>query len=94
MLEQFRDIMIIISAFIVVGAALLFAITTFLIFRKASHALDAARDFFTDLKSVSSIVTGRFLKPMTKGANFATGMRKAISSLSKRSHGKEKGDGK
>jgi len=94
MLEQFRDIMIIISAFIVIGTALLFSIIMILIFRKVSPTLDAARDFFIDLKSVSSLVTGKFVKPLTGGAIFAAGMRKAISSLSKRSQRKEKGDGK
>jgi Na+/proline symporter len=90
MLEQFRDIMIIISAFIVIGAALLFSILTIIIFRKVSPTLDAARVFLTDLKSVSSLVTGKVVKPITKGAIFAAGMRKAMSTLSKRSHRKEK----
>ncbi len=94
MLEQFRDIMIIISTFAVIGAALLFAITTVLIFRKVSPTMDAARDFFVDLKSVSSLVTGRVMKPVTKGAIFAAGVRKAVSTLSKRSHRKEKDDDK
>lgn len=94
MLEQFRDIMIIISAFIVIGTALLFSIIMILIFSKVSPTLDAVRDFVIDIRSVSSFVSGKFVKPLTGGAIFAAGMRKAISSLSKRSQRKEKGDGK
>jgi hypothetical protein len=93
MLEQFRDIMIIISAFLVIGAALTFAILTIVVFRKVSPTLDAARDFFTDLRSVSSLVTGKVVKPITKGAIFAAGLRKAVTTLSERSHRKEKKDG-
>lgn len=94
MLEQFRDVMIIISAFIVIGTALLFSIIMILIFRKVSPTLDATRDFVLDLRSVSSLVTGKFVKPLTGGAIFAAGMRKAITALSKRSQRKEKGNGK
>ena len=94
MLEQFRDIMIIISAFLVIGAALTFIILTIITFRKVIPTLDAARDFFVDLRSVSSFVSGRLVKPATKGAIFAAGLRKAISTISERSHRKEKKDGK
>ena len=94
MLEQFRDVMIIISAFLVIGAALTFTIVTILIFRKVSPTLDAARDFFVDLRSVSSLVSGRLVKPITRGAIFAAGLRKAVSTISARSHRKEKKNGK
>ncbi|MCJ7522316.1 MAG: hypothetical protein MUP21_08905 [Dehalococcoidia bacterium] len=94
MLEQFRDIMIIISAFLVIGAALTFIILTIVTFRKITPTLDAAHDFFTDLKSVSSFVSGKMLKPVTRGAIFAAGVRKAISTISERSHRKERKDGK
>jgi hypothetical protein len=93
MLEQFRDVMIIISAFLVIGAALTFTILTILIFRKVSPTMDAARDFFSDLRSVSSFVSGKVVNPMTKGAIFAAGLRRAIVTLSERSHRKEKKDG-
>jgi hypothetical protein len=94
MIEQFRDIMIIISAFIVIGTALLFSIIMLLIFSKVSPTLDAVRDVVIDLRSVSSFVSGKFVKPLTGGAIFTAGMRKAISSISKRSQRKEKGHGK
>jgi hypothetical protein len=94
MLEQFRDIMIIISAFVVIGTALTFIILTIVTFRKITPTLDAAHDFFTDLKSVSSFVSGKMLKPVTRGAIFAAGVRKAISTISERSHRKERKDGK
>lgn len=94
MLEQFRDVMIIISAFLVTGAALTLTIITILIFRKVSPTLDAAHDFFVDLRSVSSLVSGRLVKPITRGTIFAAGLRKAVSAISARSHRKEKKDGK
>lgn len=93
MLEQFRDVMIIISAFFVVGAAITFTILAIVTFRKTSPTLDAARDFVTDLQSVSSLITNRVVKPITKGAIFAAGLRKAITTLSERSHRKEEKDG-
>lgn len=93
MLEQVRDVMIIISAFFVVGAALTFTILAIVIFRKLSPTLDAARDFANDLRSVSSFVSSKVIKPITKGAIFAAGIRKAIVTLSKRSHRKEKNNG-
>ncbi|UCC59546.1 MAG: hypothetical protein JSW38_03890 [Dehalococcoidia bacterium] len=94
MLEQFRDIMIIITAFILIGAALLFSIMMLLIFHKVSSTLNSVRGFAHDIRSVSSLVSGRFAKPLTGGAIFAAGMRKAISGISKRSQRKEKGHGK
>ena len=93
MLEDFRDVMIIICAFLVIGAALIFAVLTIVIFRKLSPTVDAARGFFSDLHSVSSFVSGRVVRPVTIGAILAAGMRKAIVTLSKRSHGKEKKHG-
>ena len=94
MLEQFRDIMIIISAFLVIGAALTFIILTIVVFRKITPTLDAAHDFFTDLRSVSSLVSGKMLKPVTRGAILAAGVRKAVRTISERSHRKERKDGK
>lgn len=94
MLEQARDVVIIISGLMVALAALMFAILTIILFRKVSPTMDAAREFFTDLRSVSSVVTGQVVKPLTKGAIFAAGVRKAVATLSKGAHGKEKRDGK
>jgi hypothetical protein len=94
MLEQFRDIMIIISAFMVIGAALTFTLVTILMFRKIAPTLDAAREFAKDIRSVSSLFSGRMAKSLTRGAIFAAGMRKAVRTISERSHRKEKKDGK
>ena len=94
MLEQARDVVIIISGLMVTGAALLFTILMILIFRKVAPTLDAARDLFVDLRSISAIFTGQVVKPLAKGAIFAAGVRKAIASLSKHSHGKGERDGK
>jgi len=94
MLEQARDVVIIVAGVAVAAAALMFAILTIILFRKVSPTMDAAREFFTDLRSVSSVVTGQIVKPLTKGAIFAAGVRKAVATLSKSAHGKEKGDGK
>jgi len=93
MLEQVRDVMIIISCFLVIGAALIFSILTIIVFRKISPTLDAAQGFFSDLKSVSSIVSGKFSMRAIRGAVFAAGLRKAVSAFSKRTHGKEKENG-
>jgi hypothetical protein len=94
MLEQTRDVVIIVSGVMVAGAALLFSLLMIMTFRKVSPTLDAARDFFTDLKSVSSLFSGQVVKPLAKGAIFAAGVRKAIVTLSKRTQGKEKRNGK
>ncbi len=93
MLEQIRDVMIIISAFLVIASALIFSVLTIVIFRKLSPTLDAARGLVSDLRTVSSFVSGKVVKPVTTGAVFAAGIRKAIVTLSKRSHGKEKKNG-
>ena len=94
MLEDFRDIMIIVSAFLVIGAALIFSILTLIIFRKASTTLDTAQGFLSELRVVSSFVTGRVVRPLTWGAILAAGGRRAIATLSERSHRKERSDGK
>lgn len=93
MLEQVRDVVIIVSGITWLVAGLVLTIAMIVIFRKVLPTLNAARDFFTDLRSVSSIVTGRIVKPLTKGAIFAAGVQKAISTLSKHTHGKEKRNG-
>ena len=94
MLEQARDVVIIIAGVSVAAAALMFTILMIVLFRKVSPTVNAAREFFTDLRSVSSVVTGQVVKPLTKGAIFAAGVRKAVVTLSKGVHGKEKRDGK
>ncbi len=94
MLDQVRDVVIIVSGIMWLVAGLVFTIIMLVIFHKVSPTLDAARDFFTDIKSVSSLVTGRIVKPLTKGAMFAAGVQKAVSTLSKHTHGKEKRNGK
>lgn len=93
MLEQIRDIMIIISSFLVIAAALIFSILIIVIFRKLSPTLDAAQGFFSDLRSVSSFVSGRVMRPIMRGAILAAGVRRAITTLSKRSHRKEENNG-
>jgi hypothetical protein len=93
MLEQIRDIMIIISSFLVIAAALIFSILTIVIFRKLSPTIDAAQGFFSDLRSVSSFVSGRVMGPFTRGSILAAGVRRAITTLSKRSHRKEEKNG-
>ncbi len=93
MLEQVREVVIIVSGIMWLVAGLVFTIAMIAIFRKVSPTLDAARDFVTDLKSVSSLVTGRIMKPLTRGAIFAAGVQKAISTLSRHTHGKEKRHG-
>ena len=96
MLENIRDVMIIISSFLVIVAALTFSVLTIIVFRKIFPTLDKARGFFSDLRSISSFVTDRVVEPITKGAIFAAGVRKALATLSKRSKrkGKNNGNGK
>lgn len=93
MLEQIRDVMIIICAFLVIASALIFSVLTIVIFRKLSPTLNAAQGFFSDLRTVSSFVSGKVVKPATMGAIFVAGIRKAIVTLSKRSRGKEEKNG-
>ena len=96
MIETARDVMIIISAFLVIAGAITFTVITKLVYRKMGPTLDAAQGFFTDLRSVSAFFTGRVMGPATRGAVFAAGLRRAISTISKRAHssGKGNGDGK
>jgi hypothetical protein len=93
MLDEFRDIMIIICAFLVIGAALIFSVLTIIVFRKVSTTLNTAQGLFSDLRIVSSFVSGRVVAPITRGAILAAGIRKAIVTISERSHRKEKKDG-
>ena len=94
LLEQIRDIMIIISSFLVIGATLVFSVLLVMVYRKLSPTLDSAQGFFSDLKGVSSLINDKVAKPLTKGAIFAAGLRQALSTLSKRSQKKEDNDGK
>lgn len=93
MLEQARDVMIVISSVLVIVAAITFTVLAIIVFRKLSSALDVAQSFFSDLQSVSSFVSGRVWKPITKGAVFAAGVRKAAATLSGGTRRKEKKDG-
>ena len=92
MLEQVRDVMIIICAFLVIASTITFTVVTILIFRKVSPTLDSAKGFVSDIQSISSLVSGRMVRPAMKGAIFAAGLRKALVTLSKHSHRKEKND--
>lgn len=94
MLEQFRDVMIIIWSFVGIGAILLIAALAFIIFRKISPTLDSAKGFFSDLRGISFLVSGSVVKPTIKGASFVTGVRKALATLSKLSQRKGEKRGK
>lgn len=93
MLEQARDVMIIISSVLVIVAAITFTVLVVIVFRKVSSVVNTAQGFFSDLQSVSSLVTGKVWKPITKGAVFAAGVRKAAATLSGGTRRKEKKDG-
>jgi uncharacterized protein YoxC len=80
MLEQFRDIMIIISMFLFIGVALTLMIIIILLFRKISPVMDSARRIAGGVENVSSIVSGS--------------LQVAASLLGKHFRGKEKRDGK
>ncbi len=94
MVEQFRDVMIIIMAFIVIGATALIATLAFIIFRRISHTVDSIAGVFTDIRDVSSLVSNAVVKPTIKGVSFIAGARKVLSTLAKRSRRKEEGHGK
>lgn len=93
MIETARDVMIIISAFLVVAGAITFTVIAIMVYRKVAPTLDAAQGFFTDLRSISTFFTGKVMGPATRGAVFAAGLRKAVSTISKRAHSTGKGDG-
>ena len=94
MLDDFRDIMIIIMAFMAIGVTLLFATLTFVIFRKVSHTVDSVRLLVTEIRGVTSFVSSSVLRPTAKGVSFAAGARRVLSALSKHAREKEERSGK
>lgn len=94
MLEQFRDVMIIVMAFMAIGATLVFALLTIITFRKVSQILDSAQGVFADLRGLSSLLSDTVVRPTIRGASFIAGARRVLSSLSKRAKVKEERSGK
>ena len=94
MLEQFRDVMIIIMAFISIGATVLFIVLTIVVFSKISHTLNSVKALVSDIRGVSSLLSDSVVKPTIKGISFAAGARKVLVTLSKRAHSKEEKGGK
>ncbi len=94
MLEQFRDVMIIIMAFTAIGATILFAALTFVIFRKISRTLDSVSALVSEIKSVSALVSNSLAKPTIKGASVAAGARKGLSIIASFARKKEEKSGK
>jgi hypothetical protein len=94
MLEQFRDVMIIIMAFTAIGTTVLFAALGIIIFRRISGTVKSVSDIVSDMRDVSSLVSNTVLKPGIRSVSFVTGARKALSTLAKRSRKKEGRSGK
>jgi hypothetical protein len=94
MLDEFRDVMIIIMAFMAIGTTIMFAVLTFVIFRKISHTLDSVRSLVTEIKGVSSILSNTVVRPTVKGVSFAAGAKRVLDTLSKQARSKEARSGK
>lgn len=94
MLEDFRDVMIIIMAFMAIGASLLLATLAILLFRKVSQTVDTAHGLVSDVRDVTSLVSDSIVRPAIKGLSLVAGLKKAVNTLSKREDTKEKKDGK
>jgi hypothetical protein len=94
MLEDFRDVMIIIMAFMAIGASLLLATLAILLFRKVSQTVDTAQGLVSDVRDVTSLVSDSIVRPAIKGLSLVAGLKKAVNTLSKREDTKEKKDGK
>lgn len=94
MLEQFRDVMVIILAFMGIGATILFITLTVIIFRKVSHTVDSAKGVVSDIRGVSSLVSKGVVKPTLKGISLVTGVGKVFSTISKLTQKKEGKGGK
>ena len=94
MLEQFRDVMIIIMAFTAIGATIMFATLTFVIFRKISRTLDSVSALLSEIKSVSAFVSNSLAKPTIKGASVAAGARQVLATIARFSRRKEDKSGK
>jgi hypothetical protein len=94
MLDQFRDVMIIIMAFTAIGAAILFAALSFIIFRKISRTLDSVTALMKEVRSVSALVSNSMVRPTIKGASLAAGARKGLSVIASFARRKEEKSGK
>ena len=94
MLGDIRDIMIIIMAFMAIGASLLFAIVTFVLFRKLSSTIDTARDLVSEVKGITTLVSNTIVKPTVRGYSVFAGARKVLRVLSQREQKKEAKSGK
>ena len=94
MLEQFRDVMIIIMAFTAIGATIMFAALTFVIFRKISRTLDSVSALVSEIKSVSAFVSNSLAKPTIKGVSVAAGARQVLATIARFSRRKEDKSGK
>ena len=94
MLDEFRDVMIIIMAFMAIGAIAVFTALAIIIFRKISHTVDSVRAVATDISSVSTLLANSVAKPTIKGVSFAAGARRVLATLSKPARRKEERSGK
>ena len=94
MLEDFRDVMIIIMAFMAIGSSLLLATLAILLFRKVSQTVDTAQGLVSDVRDVTSLLSESIVRPAIRGLSLVAGLKKAVNTLSKRQDAKEKKDGK
>ena len=87
MIETLRDVVIVIFAFLGIGAVLLFIALTIILYRKISPMLDAARSVITELRGTSAFVSETIVRPLIRAASLATGLKKTLALLSKLSGG-------
>ncbi len=88
-LADLRDLFIVIFAIIGIGATILLAILSFVVFRRIRSILDSGREAVGNVRKISSLVSDSIAKPLIGVAGFLQGMRHALEFISRFSRRKE-----
>lgn len=88
-LADLRDLFIVIFAIIGIGATILLAILSFLVFRRIRSILDSGRETMGNVRKISSLVSDSIVKPLIGIASFLQGLRQALELISRFSSRKE-----
>lgn len=88
-LADLRDLFIVIFAIIGIGATILLAILSFLVFRRIRSILDSGGETMGNVRKISSLVSDSIVKPLIGVASFLQGLRQALEFISRFSSRKE-----
>ena len=88
-LADLRDLFIVIFAIIGIGATILLAILSFLVFRRIRFILDSGRQTAANIRKISSLASDGIVKPLIGIASFLQGLRNALEFMSRVSRRKE-----